>query len=83
MAENCTTQPITRYTAAPTNLDYQPFGTLCLVIKNDACTDKEYFVQTSKDEKDPKWISAQDLLIKVHSDLLHDPCFLQQLLKQI
>lgn len=82
-SSNCSAKPIIRYTAAPTNLDYHPYGTLCLVIKNDECTEREYFVQTSKEENDPHWMSAEELLIRVHQDLLYDPCFIDKLLEQL
>lgn len=54
-----------------------------MVIKNDECTEREYFVQTSKDENAPVWMSSESLLIRVHSDLLHDPCFIDKLLEQL
>jgi hypothetical protein len=73
-------QVLTRYIAAPTKLDYMPFGSLCVVIKNDECTEREYFIQTAQNETDPVWLSAQDLLFSVYKERLQDPVFLQNLL---
>lgn len=71
-----------RYTSAPTKFDYAPFGTLCSVLLNDEGTELEMFIQTSRDENDPAWISAAEILLKVYKPKITEPKFLKSLLSE-
>lgn len=64
---------ITRYIAPPTHLEVQPYGTLCVVLKNDEGTEKELFLQTSQTISEPVWMSATELLQSCFGPYLQDP----------
>ena len=74
---------MTRYIASPTNLEEAPFGALCSVFLNDEGTQHEVYVQTSRDETAPEWVSVKSLLITVYKDKLEDPLFIKELLEAL
>ena len=73
-------QRITRYTAAPTKYDNSKYGTLCVVMKNDEGTEKDYYIQISPLEGDPVWVLAQDLLFDIFKKRLLEPEFIEEIL---
>ena len=75
------TESMTRYTSAPTKFDTAPYGTLCTVYQNDEGTLYDLYVQTSKEETDPLWISAQDLLLMAYKRKLVDRTFVLECLE--
>jgi hypothetical protein len=79
----CSIKPMIRYTSAPTKYDKAPYGTFCSVLLNDEGTIKELYVQASRNEDDPQWISAEQLLVAALKDKLTDICFLQDCLQTI
>ena len=72
---------ITRYIAAPTKLEVQPRGTLCVVFKNDEGTEKELYMQTSHTIEDPIWMSANELLVSCFGPYLKEPQFVANLME--
>lgn len=72
---------IHRYIASPTHYNKEPYGTFCSVMQNDEGTEQEYYVQVSKDEDNPRWMSAGELLLAVYDHKIEDLEFLQKLLK--
>lgn len=75
------TEAMTRYTSPPTKFDIAPYGTFCTVHLNDDGTLYELYVQTSKDEADPLWISAQELLLVAYKKRLVDKDFVFECLQ--
>lgn len=71
-----------KYVSPPTKVDIAPQGTICSLFLNDDGTEQELYIQTSLNENDPVWISAQDLLLTVYKDRLKDASFLADCLKQ-
>ena len=72
-----------RYTAAPTKYDPAPYATVCAVHLNDDGSIKKLYVQISKDEHDPIWVSVEDIVIKAFQPYFENPCFIQDCLKRI
>ena len=70
-----------RYTAAPTKYDTAPYGTLCSVYKNDDGSEYDIFVQTSGDEFDPVWLSAQEIISVAFKPFLKNHLFIAECLK--
>ena len=79
----CSIKPMIRYTSAPTKFDKAPHGTFCSVMLNDEGTQQELYVQASRNEDDPQWISAEQLLVAAFKDKITDICFLQECLQTI
>lgn len=73
---------LTKYISPPNKLDTAKQGTLCSLFLNDDGTEFELYIQTSQDEQDPYWLSAQELLLAVYKKKLVDPAFLTECLKE-
>ncbi len=79
----CSIAPKIRYTAPPTKYDFEPFGTLCSVLKNDDGTDTELYIQTSHNEQDPIWLSAVEVVLQRYRNELQNPCFVISCLEEL
>ena len=73
--------PMIRYTSAPTEYDCAIFGTLCTVFLNDDGSEKELYIQTSRDETTPLWLSAKEVLLSLFKEKLKDESFVKELLQ--
>ncbi len=63
----------------PTNLDYFPYGTV-IKIPDSENTECEYFIQSSKDQHKPKWITSSDLFDTIFKSFLDKHNFIDQCL---
>jgi hypothetical protein len=80
---NVQSEPLIRYTAAPTKYDLAPYGTRCILHLNDDGSDRRVYVQISDEESNPQWESAENLVIMAFSPLFENPCFIQECLEKI
>ena len=63
----------------PTNLDYYPYGTVIKIpaSQNNEC---EYFIQSSKDQQKPKWITSSELFDHIFKGFINRDNFVDQCL---
>jgi hypothetical protein len=64
----------------PTILDYFPYKTI-IQVNNTETGGCQYFIQSSKNDKEPQWVTLGQLLEHVLSDNIHKTEFINQCLE--
>ena len=73
--------PVKRY-AVPSRYEPSPYGTVCEVIAEQD-QPSEFYVQVSKDEQSPLWISRGAFLEMAFESELNSDYFIEELLKKL